>query len=171
MASTRSIPNDAFHQFDRLAFVSRRPARAGTGGEHPSRARAPSTDFVDYRPYNPGDDFRRVDWNIYGRLGSLQVKITEGRERLDLVLVLDCSSSMAYGQPDKLEFAAQLVAALGYIGMARSDSVRIGCLTDAPTPTGFGPFGQRARLPRLIADLSRIAPAGQVDLNEGLSSC
>ena len=112
MASTRSIPNDAFRQFDRLAFVSRRPARAGPGGEHPSRTRAPSTDFVDYRPYNPGDDFRRVDWNIYGRLGSLQVKVTEGRERLDLVLVLDCSSSMAYGQPDKLEFATHLVAAL-----------------------------------------------------------
>jgi hypothetical protein len=78
---------------------------------------------------------------------------------------------MAYGQPDKLEFAAQLVAALGYIGMARSDSVRIACLTDAPASPGFGPFGRRARLPQLVADLSRVAPAGLVDLNSGLSSC
>jgi len=82
----------------------------------------------------------------------------EGRERLHVLLVLDCSSSMAYGQPDKLEFAAQLIAALGYIGMARADSVRIACLTDAPASRGFGPFGRRARLPQLVADLSPRSP-------------
>src|SRR5258708_31000626 len=78
---------------------------------------------------------------------------------------------MAYGQPDKLEFAAQLVAALGYIGMARADSVRIACLTDAPGAAAFGPFGRRARMPQLVADLSRIAPARQVDLNSVLAGC
>jgi uncharacterized protein (DUF58 family) len=166
-----SISIEAFSRFDRLSFVTRRPARAGLGGEHRSRRRAPSTEFVEYRPYSSGDDFRRIDWNVYGRLGVFQVKVTEGRERQHVLLVLDCSSSMAYGQPDKLEFAAQLVAALGYIGMARSDSVRIACLTDAPASPGFGPFGRRARLPQLVADLSRVAPAGLVDLNSGLSSC
>jgi uncharacterized protein (DUF58 family) len=143
------------------------------GGEHRSRRRSPSTDFVDFRPYSAGDDFRRIDWNVYGRLGSLQVKVTEARERLDVLLVLDCSSSMACGspKPDKLEFAAQLVAALGYIGMVRSDSVRIACLSDAPTAPAFGPFGRRARMPQLVSDLSRIAPAGAVDLNLGLRGC
>jgi len=102
-------------------------------------------------------------------LGSLQVKLTEGRERLDIVLVLDCSSSMAYGQPDKLTFAAQLVAALGYVAMARSDSVRIACLT--PRAGGFGPFGRRSRLPDLVRQLSDVAPAGLVDLNAALAAC
>jgi uncharacterized protein (DUF58 family) len=166
-----SISSETFSHFDRLSFVTRRSARAGLGGEHRSRRRAPSTEFIDYRPYSTGDDFRRIDWNVYGRLGSLQVKVTEGRERLHVVLVLDCSSSMAYGTPDKLEFAAQLVAALGHIGMVHSDSVRIACLTDAPVPSGFGPFGRRARLPQLIGELSSIAPAGLVDLNVGLSGC
>ena len=129
---TVAIATEAFGRFDRLSFVSRRQARAGLGGEHRSRRRSPSTDFVDYRPYQPGDDFRRVDWNVFGRLGTLQVKVTEARECLDVVLVLDCSSSMAYGQPDKLGFATQLVAALGYVGIARSDAVRIVCLTEQP---------------------------------------
>ncbi len=128
---------------------------------------------MEHHPYSSGDDFRRIDWNVYGRLGSLQVKATEGREQLHVVLVLDCSSSMACGstKPDKLEFATQLVAALGYIGMARSDSVRIACLTDAPSAPTFGPFGRRGRLPQLMADLARIAPAGLVDLNSGLAGC
>jgi uncharacterized protein (DUF58 family) len=168
---TVSIQTDTFGRFDRLSFVTRRTAGGGIGGEHWSRRRAPSTDFVDYRPYQPGDDFRRVDWNVFGRLGSLQVKLTEARERLDVVLVLDCSSSMAYGQPDKLGFAAQLIAALGYIGIARSDSVRIVCLAEPPAPTGCGPFGRRARLPDLVRHLSHVAPAGWLDVNAGLSAC
>jgi uncharacterized protein (DUF58 family) len=169
---TVSIATDAFGRFDRLSFVSRRQARAGLGGEHRSRRRSPSTDFVDYRPYQPGDDFRRVDWNVFGRLGTLQVKVTEARERLDIVLVLDCSSSMGYGQPDKLGFATQLVAALGYVAMARSDSVRIVCLTEQPAQGGFlKSFGRRSSMPDLVRQLSQVAPAGLLDINAGLSAC
>jgi uncharacterized protein (DUF58 family) len=170
VAVRQPISTDAFRQFDRLSFVAKRPARAGTGGEHTSRRPSPSTDFVDYRPYQPGDDFRRVDWNVYGRLGSLQVKVTEGRERLDVLLVLDCSSSMAYGAPDKLESAARLVAALAYVGMARADSVRIVCLSDERPPR-FGPFRRRQRLPEVVRELSQIAPAGLLDLNAGIGAC
>lgn len=163
-----AIATEAFGRFDRLSFVSRRQAHAGLGGEHRSRRRSPSTDFVDYRPYQPGDDFRRVDWNVFGRLGSLQVKVTEARESLDVVLVLDCSSSMAYGQPDKLGFATQLVAALGYVGIARSDAVRIVCLAGTPGPTAVG---RRATMPDLVRQLSQVAPAGWLDVNASLSAC
>ena len=173
MASRISIPTETFRQFDRLTFVTRRAARAGTGGEHLSRRPSPSTDFIDYRPYHPGDDFRRVDWNVYGRLGSLQVKVTEGREHLDVLLILDCSNSMGYGAPDKLEFATQLVAALAYVGLARADSVRIACLAESPPVQDrrFGPFGRRHRLPEVVRRLSSTAPAGSVELNSSLPDC
>jgi len=163
------LSTDAFRQFDRLAFVSRRPARAGTGGEHVSRRPAPSTDFVDYRPYQPGDDFRRVDWNVYGRLGSLQVKVTEGRERLDVLLVLDCSGSMAYGSPAKLEVGAQLIAALAYIGAARADTVRLTYLGNSPDV--HRPFTRRRGLPGLVQQLSTLNSTGLVDLDTALGTC
>jgi len=166
-----SIAGDAFKQFDRLSFVTRRPARAGLGGEHRSRRPSPSTEFVDYRPYQPGDDLRRVDWNVYARLGSLQVKVTEGRERLEVVLLLDCSSSMDNGASSKLEFAAQLIAALAYIGVARTEAVRILCLDSRRPSTAFGPFGRRSRMPELVSSLSRLAPVGAVDLNAALEVC
>jgi uncharacterized protein (DUF58 family) len=175
LAPDRSIAIEQLIQslsgLDRLSFVSRRPVQAGLGGEHRASRQSPSTDFVDYRPYHPGDDFRRVDWNVYARLGSLQVKLTEGRERLDVTLVLDCSSSMAYGEPDKLSFAAQLVAALAYVGMARSDSVRISCLGAPDRPLASGVLRRRSRFPKLVEELSRIAPVGLVDLSAGLSTC
>ncbi len=162
------ISSDTFRQFDRLTFVSHRAARAGTGGEHNSRRRAPSTDFVDYRPYQSGDDFRRVDWNVYGRLGSLQVKLTEARERLDVLLMLDCSSSMAYGTPDKLTFASQLVAALAYVGAARADRVRVVCL-GAPA-SRFGPFSRRTRVVELLHQLQSLVAVGAIDLNADMAA-
>jgi uncharacterized protein (DUF58 family) len=164
-----AIPAETQRQLDRLTFVSRRPARAGAGGEHASRRPAASTDFVDYRPYHPGDDFRRVDWNVYGRLGSLQVKLTEGRERLDVLLTLDCSSAMACGTPDKLTFASQLVAALAYVGAARADSVRVVCLGQAFP--GRWPLRRRSRLPDVMRELGRIVPTAIVDLNASFVNC
>jgi uncharacterized protein (DUF58 family) len=165
------VGTDELRQFERLAFVPRRPARAGTGGEHVSRRPAPSTEFIDYRPYQPGDDFRRIDWNVYGRLGSLQVKVTQGREHLDVLLVLDCSSSMAFGEPEKLLVGTQVVAALGYVGASRGDSVRIACLGTPPHSSWLArPFARRARIPELVKQLSQVAPAGLVNLNTALSS-
>jgi uncharacterized protein (DUF58 family) len=168
VATPFQLSTDTFRKFDRLAFVSHRPARAGTGGEHVSRRPAPSTDFIDYRPYQPGDDFRRVDWNVYGRLGSLQVKVTDGRERLDVLLVLDLSASMAFGSPTKLELATHLVGALAYIGAARSDTVRVACL-GGPRTVAERPFTRRSQLPSFVRQLSSLAPAGIVDLNTALA--
>ena len=167
-----TIAADVLKQFDRLSFVMRRPAGAGLGGEHRSRRPSPSTEFLDYRPYQPGDDFRRIDWNVYGRLGSLQVKVTEGRQRLEVILVLDCSSSMDAGTPDKLSFAADITAALAYVGMSRADSVRVLCLGRDRLSAELGPFGRRSRMPELMAGLKRIAPVvGAVDLNGAIETC
>ena len=172
MARRQPTPQDVFRQLDRLSLVGRRPARAGSGGEHVSRRPAPSTDFIDYRPYLPGDDFRRIDWNVYGRLGSLHVKVTEGRERLDLVLVLDCSSSMDFGEPSKLAFAAELVAALAYVGASRADAVRVACLSRVqPVGWRIGPFSRRARVPEVVQQLAALAPAGQIEVNAELAAC
>src|SRR5918911_3687153 len=153
MALKQSISTEGFRQFDRLSFVARRPARAGYGGEHLSRRPSPSTDFVDYRPYHAGDDFRRVDWNVYGRLGSLQVKVTEGRERLDVMLVVDCSASMDFGKPDKLTFAAQVAAALGWVSLARADQLTLSTLGERGA-SSIGPLHGRARLGEVVRFLS-----------------
>jgi uncharacterized protein (DUF58 family) len=155
-------------RFDRLAFVTRRPSRAGLGGEHASRRRAPSAEFVDYRPYVPGDDLRRVDWNVYGRLGALEVKLTEARERTELVLALDCSSSMAWGAPDKFDAARQAAAALAYVGLARFDRVRVVRLGYGGPGRSLGPVHGRARLSEVLGFLETSATVGALDLNDQL---
>jgi uncharacterized protein (DUF58 family) len=164
-----ALPNDTLGRIERLSFVSRRPARGGLGGEHRSRQRAPSTDFVEYRSYWPGDDFRRVDWNVYGRLGTLQVRVTEGRERQELVLALDCSASMGWGKPDKLVFAARLVAALAYVGLGRYDEVRLVRLGGGQPD--LRPIRGRRRFPEVVSHLAGLQAHGQLDLAASVAAC
>jgi uncharacterized protein (DUF58 family) len=165
------IATESFSRFERLSLVSQRAAQDGLGGEHRSRRRAPSTEFVDYRPYQPGDDFRRVDWNVYGRLGTLQVKLTEARERLDVLLVLDCSASMAYGEPSKLALAASVVAALAYVALGRSDTVRVLAMHRGQPTLLSGPLRGRARFGELLETLSRQSATGELSLSAALADC
>ncbi len=156
-------------QLERLSFLRRQRATAGPGGEHRSRGRAPSTDFVDYRPYQPGDDFRRVDWSVYGRLDTLQIRLTEARERLELHLLVDCSASMRWGEPDKLVYAARVASALGYVALGRFDAVRVLLLGEEQH--ALGPLRGRARYHELARFLADVAPGGRIDLDQQIGSC
>jgi uncharacterized protein (DUF58 family) len=154
----------------RLSFVRRARTSGGMGGEHQGRARAPSLEFVDYRQYRPGDDPRRVDWNAYARLGTLQVRLTESQEREHLVLVVDRSASMRWGRPDKYVYASQLAAALGTLALARAETVHLAWLPGPAEPDPARTFAARERLPELVQLLDRTVPAGRVhDLGAALA--
>src|SRR5690606_20515343 len=84
-----------------------------------------SVEFKDFREYSPGDDPRTVDWSIYARVGELVVKLLRQEQELDLRVLLDCSGSMAFGDPSKFDLARQLAAALAYIGMCNMDSASV----------------------------------------------
>ncbi len=163
-----SVLDEAFlRRLEALSLVARRPAAAGIGGEHRSAARAPSTDFADYRAYMPGDDFRRIDWNAYGRLGHLFVKLTEAREQLAVHILLDTSASMDWGVPTKLAYARQLAAALAYLALSRFDQVGITTLGATPRRLAF--TRGRARFHELLRFLDDTDSAGRLLLDEALA--
>ncbi len=164
---TVHLSGHPWHRFDRLALVGRRPASAGPGGEHRSRLRTPAIDFCDHRAYQIGDDPRWIDWNVYGRLGTLQVKVTEAEERLHLFLVLDCSASMDWGEPSKLGRAVEVVAGLAYIGLRQAAVVRI--LRLGEQLHALGPVTGRTRFPEVLRFLASTAPGGCVALTEELA--
>ena len=106
-------------------MVSRRRVFAGHAARR-ARARArsaPGIEFADHRDYAPGDDFRYLDWNLYGRLDRLLLRLFEEEEDLHIYLLVDASASMAFGSPPKLHHALQVGAALAYVGLANLDRV------------------------------------------------
>lgn len=112
-------------KLERLSIMAKRVKLGTTRGERKSKRKGSSVDFADYRNYVQGDDLRHVDWNIYGRLDSLYIKLFEEREDLTLHLLIDASRSMAFGSPHKLTFAKRLAAALGYIALSGHERVAI----------------------------------------------
>ena len=162
------IDDALLRRLETLALAPRRPAGGGIGGEHRSRARAASGDFVDYRPYLPGDDYRQIDWNAYGRLDQLFVKLSEARERLPLTLFLDCSASMAVGSPPKLDLARQVAAAVAYVALARYDSVELVRL--GGSGSAVRRLRGKQRFAELVGQLDALAAGGPGGLDAHLAA-
>jgi hypothetical protein len=114
---------DLLSKLDRLALGLGRDLIYGLMGEHRAQRRTAGIEFADYRPYTPGDDLRRVDWNAYARLGTLQVRQAQAEHDTTLYLLVDPSPSMAFGTPAKFLAARRLAAALGYMALAHLDAV------------------------------------------------
>ncbi|MDX6537820.1 MAG: hypothetical protein QOD37_2161, partial [Gaiellales bacterium] len=83
------LDGELLRQLDRLRLSTLTAIVAGLVGERQGRARVARLEFADYRPYVPGDELRRIDWNIYRRLHQLVVKMGAEDGRLSLVLLLD----------------------------------------------------------------------------------
>lgn len=112
-------------KLDQVDVMSRKIFAGKIQGERRSKKRGVSVEFADYRHYVHGDDLRFVDWNIYARLDKLFLKMFIEEEDLSLVLAIDCSASMNWGNPSKFVFCQRLAMALGYIGLVNHNRVTL----------------------------------------------
>ena len=148
-------------RLERLTLTASRDLRGGLSGVHPSRRHLPAPTFTDHRPYTIGDDLRYVDWNAYARLDHLQVKLGETEQDIRVHLVLDCSSSMDWGDGDlnKLHYARLLAAAIGYVALANGDRLQV-LPFGSDRPTMWGPYGGRQRIGNLLPYLAGLEATG-----------
>ncbi|NIP86467.1 MAG: DUF58 domain-containing protein [Planctomycetales bacterium] len=164
---TSLLSPELLSQLERLELVSRKIQRGRMKGERRSPRRGQSVEFADFRNYVPGDDIRFVDWNTYARLDKLFLKLFLEEEDLHFYALLDASGSMGFGQPSKLEVAKQLAAALGFVGLARADRVRIETLGQTAHRPGPVLRGRRS-LWRMLEYLEGIEPRETVNLETGV---
>ena len=110
-------------RLDPLDLASRRVFFGKLKGERRSKKRGHSVEFADHRPYVSGDDLRHIDWNIFGRLDKLFLKLFLEEEDLSLHIVLDASASSDCGEPNKYHFMQRCAMALGYVGLVNLNRV------------------------------------------------
>lgn len=96
---------------DRYALASRALSR--TSGERLAREAGQSVEFHDYRPYQPGDELRAVDWRVYARTGRVMTRLYQAERTIDVHVLLDTSRSMAIG--GKLPYATGIARLLAYV--------------------------------------------------------
>ncbi len=164
----RAFDDSFLKRLDSLSIVSRKIITGRAKGERRSFRKGAGVEFQDYRPYVTGDDLRYVDWNIYSRLDRLLLKLYVEEEDLCLHLLVDGSASMGFGDPPKLDYALQVAAALGYIGLSNLERVALGYFAGELTHV-LRPRRGRGQIFPLLDFLSGVEAQGPTNLNACLS--
>lgn len=119
----QGVATEVLARLERYRLQPRQMHAATIRGERLSPRKGLSIEFADYRHYAPGDDLRHLDWNILARLDRAYLRTYQDEQELPVYLLLDCSASMAFGEPPKYDLARSLAACLGYIGLIAGDAV------------------------------------------------
>lgn len=167
------LDQDLMRMLQRLVLSAPRVQRGTFAGEHRSRRRGAAPEFADFKSYSPGDDIRRVDWNLYARFDELFVRLSEVTTDLTVHLLLDASASMDWraspATPTKYRFAQRIAAALAYVALWHFDRIRISPVARGSEPH-YGPVHGRTHVPGLIAYLEDCQPGGDRTVTERLHS-
>ncbi len=155
--------SDFFKTLSRLKMLVKIKPSAGLSGNRKSGAKGSSLEFSDFREYIPGDDLRRIDWNVYGRTDKLLVKLfVEEKEGLFKIFI-DGSTSMDYGKFHKGDYASRLSAALIYMILNQLDRVKL-VTADESGIFSSGAMTGRQSFHRFLAQLERSGYAKDYDL-------
>jgi uncharacterized protein (DUF58 family) len=152
-----------------LYIVSKKVFSGRNRAERRSRKVGSGIEFADHRDYVPGDDFRYLDWNIYGRMDKLLLRLFEEEEDLSIYLLLDTSDSMRMGHPPKLHYAMQVAAALCYVGLANLDRVSLITFSDGLRDR-LPPARGKGRIFKVFEFLRAVTAGGATQLEQSLRS-
>ncbi|MFQ5615788.1 MAG: DUF58 domain-containing protein [Anaerolineales bacterium] len=153
-----SFPPSAWRQLDRLRLRASRHIRGRGAGQRPSARRRPAVDFRQHRKYVPGDDVRFVDWKASARHEHIFLKQGEQPQEVAVYLLIDTTTSMAWGRPPKRDTALRLAATLGYLALANDDRLHIVPLSEQvrTLPKHLGPLKGKGQFPSLLNYLRDI---------------
>ncbi len=144
-------------------------------GDHRGLTAGHGTELGETRRYEPGDDVRRIDWNVSARLPDTYIRQTIAERELQTWLVVDRSARLDFGthSQEKRHLALAASAAVAYL--TNQDGNRLGALlTGRGTQELIKPGGSRKHLLRIlhqIADTDRVDGTGVTDLTAALSRC
>ncbi len=102
-----------------LNFLVKKKVASAYEGGRPSVKHGKGIEVVDYREYFPGDDFRLIDWHVYGRTEKLYIRRFEEERNLVVHILVDSSSSMDFKTVGmrKFDYAASIAVGFGYLAV------------------------------------------------------
>lgn len=164
----RFIDEAFLQRLAKLRFIVNGRRHGRLSGVHASPRAGVSLEFSDYRAYAPGDDFRYIDWNVYGRLDRVLVKTFVHEADLPIYLLVDFSASMQVGTPSKAQYAAQFAAGMAYLGLKATDRAGVYPFNDKliqglPPRHGMGQMGKIVRL------LREAEAGGRTSINQAIT--
>ncbi|WP_115865462.1 DUF58 domain-containing protein [Halorussus litoreus] len=164
------ITTDFLDELARFEAASDRNARSEQQGERTTEAVGEGLTFADYRRYEPGDEPRFIDWNLYARTDELYVKQFEAERNFTLHVLVDASASMDFGDGDahKFEYAAKLGLGFAYLTAREHNDFRFATF-DATVDRLDRGRSNRGEVLGLVEQCNEVAPDGEADFETALT--
>jgi uncharacterized protein (DUF58 family) len=126
------LPKELVKAVKHLEIVARRAVNDQLAGQYQSAFKGRGMDFVDVRPYQPGDEIRFIDWNVSARMDELHVKRFVEERELTVFLLIDVSASQLFGTQNKRkqQAAAELAALIAFAAIRNNDQVGLIIFSD-----------------------------------------
>lgn len=153
-----------------LELLARAVVEGFMSGLHRSPYTGFSTEFTEYRQYNPGDDLRYLDWRLLGRTDRYFIKKYRADTNAQCHLLVDTSASMRYshaGRVTKLQYATFLAASLAYLLGRQQDAVGLVAF-DEHVHTRVPARHRAGHMRTIFGQLSLLEAGGETRLAESL---
>ncbi len=159
-------------KLQKYRLETRKVRAAVMQGERRSKKRGLSNEFADFRAYVPGDDIRRIDWNIYARHNRPFLRLYEDEQNLEVHVLLDTSISMDWGEgpENKLDFSRKIGGAIAVMALAGGDRFQISAIQGDRIAANSGSLSGRKSTRRALAFLQNQSAAGETMLSAALSA-
>lgn len=151
-----------FDSLSRLQLQMSHKSSLNMSGNRKSVQKGISAEFSDFREYMPGDDLRRMDWNVYARLDKLYIREYMEEKEAVVSVLIDTSASMDYGEKSKAELAVDLAAVVSFLALNNMDRLILYDMKDMSR--GLSVSGGRNAFARVVHWLEKLTFTGETDM-------
>ncbi|MDR1759463.1 MAG: DUF58 domain-containing protein [Fibrobacter sp.] len=153
------LSKDVLKTVSRIELSVRGTLDAVMAGVYHSSFKGNGMEFSEVREYIPGDDVRSIDWNVTARAGTPYVKKFVEERELNMLLMVDASSSSEFGSGSQMkgEVMATLTALLAFAAIRNNDKVGLLIFTDQ-VELFIPPAKGRKHVLRLIREVLYFKP-------------
>ncbi|MDE6607561.1 MAG: DUF58 domain-containing protein [Lachnospiraceae bacterium] len=151
-----------YDTLSRLSLKVSHKSSLNMSGSRKSIHKGISAEFSDFREYMPGDDLRRMDWNVYARLDKLYIREYMEEKEAVVNVLIDTSASMDYGAESKAELARDLAAVVGFLALNNMDRLILYDMKDMGQ--GLSVNGGRNGFAKVLKWLSALTFSGETDM-------
>ena len=163
------IDDDFIDRLETLGLWLRTQMNGYFGGNHKAPTYGSTVEFADYREYTPGDDLRRIDWNLFSRFDKYFIRLFTDERQMHNQILIDGSASMDDGE-GKAEYALKTAAALGYLSVQGMDRTSVKLIRE----NGLHQIGQRITGKEsfygTVSELEGLEFTGEADIGAAIKN-
>jgi uncharacterized protein (DUF58 family) len=127
------IPDELVKRLQYIEIYTRKAARHHWVADYRSPLRGRGFDFDQHRPYQQGDDYREIDWNVTARMPQPYIKKAYEEKEMNAVILADLSRSMEFAtvEQSKRQLLLEVAAILAFSAVNDNMKVALIGFTDA----------------------------------------